>query len=424
MRALIEKYLNNPKSQFIASSLFLFTFLSFWYILFYKNISDEYKKSISLEENVSRELNRFKSMQSKLGDMEDHWSEINSQFQFIIEQIPDKRLLENVTDHLYSDLIQNNLKIINFSPSNIAINKENISLPDIDGEIVVEKIPIDITLRGSFLNFNKFLENLENNRYRFTTSNVGVSQEKSSPEQTIELIAYAYFQSSKELKFKKPKKIKKNNISSLTKPKKLSQKRPDEEKSVKNFAKKDKIIIDEDLRDVPEMWLEPATEPIEDIVEENKILSKIDTTAKNLSIIKKEKEKEKEKKATQVVTEKPKKTVKDYNALNDLVVLRSNMCKKVKNNLPVYTSQVFDVNDEKVICYSLINNNTEKSKVLYHIWYMNGELKAKVRIIVRPGIEIPAISNRKVNDLDIGGWKIIITDINKMILDTVIFEVV
>ena len=55
---------------------------------------------------------------------------------------------------------------------------------------------------------------------------------------------------------------------------------------------------------------------------------------------------------------------------------------------------------------------------------MDGELKAKVRIFVRSGDEIPAISNRKVNDLDRGEWKIVITDINKMILDTVIFEVV
>ena len=33
--------------------------------------------------------------------------------------------------------------------------------PNTGEEIVIEKIPIDITLRGSFLNFNKFLENLE-----------------------------------------------------------------------------------------------------------------------------------------------------------------------------------------------------------------------------------------------------------------------
>ena len=71
-----------------------------------------------------------------------------------------------------------------------------------------------------------------------------------------------------------------------------------------------------------------------------------------------------------------------------------------------------------------VRNNTKKSKVVYHVWYMNGELKAKARIKVRPGKEIPAISNRKVNDLDIGKWKIVVTDVNKMILDTVIFEVV
>ena len=52
----------------------------------------------------------------------------------------------------------NNLKIINFSPSNIAIDKETVMLPELKSEIIVEKIPVDITLRGSFLNFNKFLE--------------------------------------------------------------------------------------------------------------------------------------------------------------------------------------------------------------------------------------------------------------------------
>ena len=166
------------------------------------------------------------------------------------------------------------------------------------------------------------------------------------------------------------------------------------------------------------MWLEPATEPVEEIIAENKKPIEKDTGNKPEEIIKAKK------KAPKAVDNIPNPIAKDYNALNDLIVIRSSMCKKVKNNLPVYTSKVFDINDEKVICYSLVNNNTEKSKVVYHIWYMDGELKAKVRIIVRPGDEIPAISNRKVNDLDRGGWKIVITDINKMILDTVIFEVV
>tara|TARA_Y100000996_G_scaffold396333_1_gene362327 strand:+ start:1515 stop:2771 length:1257 start_codon:yes stop_codon:yes gene_type:complete len=418
MRALMEKYFSNPKNQFIASSCCLFSFLSLWYFLFHKDISNEYQKSISLEKNVLKELNKFKNMQAKLGPMEDNWNKINYQFQYIIEKIPDKRLLENVTDHLYSDLIQNSLKVINFSPSNIAIDKETVILPDLKGEIVVEKIPIDITLRGSFLNFNKFLENLEDNRYRFTTSNVGVSQEKSSPEQTIELIAYAYFQSSKNKKIKNIQKIQKNKISFPGKQKKILKKDLNSNKIVDNVDKKDKIIINEELKDVPEMWLEPATEPIEEIISEDEKTVEKEIKNQPKEIIKAQK------KAPEIVDTNPNQSVKDYNALNDLVVIRSSMCKKVKNNLPVYTSKVFDINDEKVICYSLVNNNTEKSKVVYHIWYMDGELKAKVRIIVRPGDEIPAISNRKVNDLDRGGWKIVITDINKMILDTVIFEVV
>ncbi len=415
MRALIEKYFSNPKNQFIASSCCLLIFLSLWYFLFYKDISNEYQKSISLEQNVLKELNKFKNMQAKLGPMEDQWNKINNQFQSIVERIPDKRLLENVTDNLYSDLIQNSLKVINFSPSDIAIDKETVMSPDLKGEIIVEKIPIDITLRGSFLNFNKFLENLEYNRYRFTTSNVGVSQEKSSPEQTIELIAYAYFQSSKN---KKIQKIQKNIISSPGKQKKVLQEDLNSNKIVSSVNKKDKIDINEELKDVPEMWLEPATEPIEEIISENEKTVEKDIDNKPEEIIKVKK------KEPKVVDNNPNPSVKDYNALNDLVVIRSSMCKKVKNNLPVYTSKVFDINDEKVICYSLVNNNTEKSKVVYHIWYMDGELKAKVRIIVRPGNEIPAISNRKVNDLDRGRWKIVITDINKMILDTVIFEVV
>ena len=418
MRTLIEKYFNNPKNQFIASSCCLLMFLSVWYFLFYKDISKEYQKSITLEQNVLKELSKFKNMQSKLGPMEDQWNRINNQFQSIVERIPDKRLLESVTDHLYSDLIQNNLKIINFSPSNVAIDKETVMLPDLEREIIVEKIPVDITLRGSFLNFNKFLENLGDNRYRFTTSNVGVSQEKSSPEQTIELIAYAYFQSSKGKGINNIQKIQKNKISSPENQKKVIEEDLNSSKIVSNVNKKDKIIINEELKDVPEMWLEPATEPVEEIISENKKPIEKATGNKPEEIIKVKK------KAPKVVDNVPDQLAKDYNALNDLVVIRSNMCKKVKNNLPVYTSKVFDINDEKVICYSLVNNNTEKSKVVYHIWYMDGELKAKVRIIVRPGDEIPAISNRKVNDLDRGGWKIVITDINKMILDTVIFEVV
>jgi len=416
MRSLVDKIIKNPQRLFITILSCLVVFLFVWYFLFYKNISEIYSNSKNLEKNVSRDLKKYKGMQSQITAMESDWNTLNSEFQFVIERIPDKRLYENVTDYLYSDILKNGLKIIDFSPSNIAIEKENIFLPESDEEILVEKIPIDITLRGSFIDFNQFLEKIQEARYRFTTSDVGVSQSKSSPVQTIELIAYAYFQSSKNKTINKPKKIQKNEPIP-TKKNKSPGKKIKNESDIKKVDVN--VGLDDNIEDVPEMWLEPATEPIDELTEQLEKKKEIEkNTIPDSTTNKSEKPKTISKK------EEPKFTSKNYNDLSALVVLASKMCKKVKNNLPINISEKFEINDEKVICHTLVNNNTEKNQIIYHIWYMNGELKAKVRIRVRSGKEIPAISNRKVNDLDVGAWKVVITDKNKMILDTVIFEVV
>ena len=418
MRSVINQILKNPQQLFIVISTCIIAFLSIWYSFFYKNISETYRNSLVLEKNVAKDLNKYKGMESQINTMETNWNSLNNEFQFVIERIPDKRLYESVTDYLYSDILQNNLQIINFSPSNIAIEKENIFIPETDDEILVEKIPIDITLRGSFIDLNQFLEGVQDARYRFTTSDVGISQSKSSTVQTIELIAYAYFQSSKN-KIIRPKKIQKNKTV-ITKKNNKSEK----EKEKKDVIQKvdNNVKLNEDIKNVPEMWLEPATEPIEDLADQTDQTNQKKSEPKKTKTTLNKDKPVKTKSASK--TESDNQALKDYNILSELVVLQTSMCKKIKNNLPVYTSETFDINDEKVICYSLVTNNTKKSKVVYHVWYMNGELKAKARIKVRPGKEIPAISNRKVNDLDIGKWKIVVTDINKMILDTVIFEVV
>ncbi len=430
MRSVINQITKNPRQLFIVIITCIIAFLSIWYSFFYKNISETYRNSLVLEKNVTKDLNKYKGMEAQINTMETNWNSLNSEFQFVIERIPDKRLYESVTDYLYSDILQNNLQIINFSPSNIAIEKENIFIPETDDEILVEKIPIDITLRGSFIDLNQFLEGVQDARYRFTTSDVGVSQSKSSTVQTIELIAYAYFQSSKN-KIIRPKKIQKNKTV-VTKKNKKSTKEKEKEDVTQKVD--NNVKLNEDIKNVPEMWLEPATEPIEELADQTNQTNQTDQTDQTDQTNQKKNASEKASATlnknkpakTKIAskTESSDQTLKDYNILSELVVLQTSMCKKIKNNLPVYTSETFDINDEKVICYSLVRNNTKKSKVVYHVWYMNGELKAKARIKVRPGKEIPAISNRKVNDLDIGKWKIVVTDVNKMILDTVIFEVV
>lgn len=417
MRSLIQQLINNQRYLSIAIFGSLISFLSLWYFLFYQNINKEYSDSQRTKEKINNELKRYRSMHSQLPSMESEWEELNNEFQIVIDRIPDKRLFTNVTDYLYSMIINNGLKIINYSPSNIAIEKKKIYIPDLEDEILVEKIPIDITLKGSFLSFSKLLEDMQDSRYRLTSSDIGIKQKESSLTQSINFIAYAYFQTSKNKKISpKPQKIQKNEPTELPKKAKsvTSKSNIDADNIVDN-----KIVVPDDLENVPEMWLEPATEPIDDLQEQIDLKEEQKEITLSDPVPKQAKETKKIAK-----TEEPKTTSKDYNILSDLVVLQSNMCKKVKNNLPVDISKTFNKEDEKVICYSLVTNNTKKSKVVYHIWSMNGEVKAKVRIIVRPGKEILAISNRKVDDLDGGNWEIQITDVNKMILDTVIFEVV
>ena len=72
----------------------------------------------------------------------------------------------------------------------------------------------------------------------------------------------------------------------------------------------------------------------------------------------------------------------------------------------------------------IINNNSGKANTIYHVWYMNGELIAKVRIRVAKGEGVSSFSHRDIGDTDKGTWKVEITDSDKKILDTIIFELV
>ena len=172
------------------------------------------------------------------------------------------------------------------------------------------------------------------------------------------------------------------------------------------------------------MWLEPATEPIEESIVVEKPVPVTDSKVEKQKPVIQARPKEignqssKKEVAEKVI---PKKTIP---FVEKMVVLESLACKKVKNNQPLYPGRRFPTDVGRVHCHTLLNNNSGKNSDIYHIWYMNGNLKAKVRIRVRDGKEIPAFSHREINSKDKGTWKVEITDSDKKILDTVIFEVV
>ena len=96
----------------------------------------------------------------------------------------------------------------------------------------------------------------------------------------------------------------------------------------------------------------------------------------------------------------------------------------ISNNIPIDPGSKFSTDIGEVYCHSLLENNSDKSATIYHNWYLNGEMKAKFRIRVRDGKDIPAGSHREVATSDKGTWKVEITDGDKKILDTIIFELV
>ena len=418
----MDQLLKNQKYLFISIFGGLIAVFLLWYFFLYKGLSKQYKQSSRLKSVLSSEVKQYRDMEIQIASMQSEWDILNNEFEMVIDKIPDKRLFENVTDYLYSLIINHGLKIQNFSPSQAAIDKQTILIPETGDEVIVEKVPIDITLRGSFIDFGQLLESMKTGRYRLTVSNIDIAQKRSSPSQTIRFISYGYFQSmtgGNRLAQNKTPTIKKNSPINKTTKKENSPKTIDVASVVDKKVKQ----IPDSLDGVPEMWLEPATAPIDETVVAEKT---VPNPKPKISKPKKVKKKPVEEPIVTIEKNNTPVVVNNTNNLyNSIEVLESKVCKKVKNNQPLYPGKRFPIDIGKVYCHSLLNNNSGKHNDIYHIWYMNGNLKAKVRIRVREGQEIPAVSHREVGKAtDKGTWKIEITDSDKKILDTVIFEVV
>ena len=142
------------------------------------------------------------------------------------------------------------LSIISYSPSNIAIDKKTIIMPESEDEIIIEKIPIDIEITGSFVNFGKLLDNMTESRYRLTASNINIAKKNNSSKQVIKFISYTYFQTA----------VKKEYIAETVKPK--SKIKNPKAKKQKLTSTKIKDRPKDAPENIPDWMFEPATEPI------------------------------------------------------------------------------------------------------------------------------------------------------------------
>jgi len=124
----MDQLLKNQRYLFVAVFGGFATLFLVWYFFIQKGLSKEHKRSSNAKMVLSNDVNKFRRMESQITDLQAEWDEINSQFEVVIDKIPDKRLFDNVTDFLYSKIVNHGLKIQSFSPSQAAIDKKTILL--------------------------------------------------------------------------------------------------------------------------------------------------------------------------------------------------------------------------------------------------------------------------------------------------------
>ena len=188
----MDKFLKNQK--YISISLFsLITIIMIiWYFGFHQKISQEHRELIKTKNNLKSQLAKNKKMAKKIEILNQDWNILNEDFEIMINKIPKKSSYDQITTDLFNLIKKNGLKIKDFSPSNFALETKNIIKPNTREEIKIEKIPIDITVTGSFIDFGKLLDSMVNSYYRLTTSDIDITKEEGGLNQRIKFISYVY----------------------------------------------------------------------------------------------------------------------------------------------------------------------------------------------------------------------------------------
>jgi len=261
----MNELLKNQRNIFVAISSGLFLLVLIWYFGFHQSLAAAYSDIKQSQKSLASKRNKYKRMESEIINIQDEWYSLNEEFEIVIRRIPNKSSIDNVSNVLYSMIKNNGLSVISYSPSNIAIDKKTIIMPESEDEIIIEKIPIDIEISGSFVNFGKLLENMAESQYRLTASNIDIAQKGNTPKQVIKFISYAYFQTAVKKKYTAEKVKPKTEIKS-PKPKEAE------------LTSTNKMDRPEDApENIPDWMFEPATEPIV----ESETEQKTDTQTQN-----------------------------------------------------------------------------------------------------------------------------------------------
>ena len=168
-----------------------------WYFAYFNELNRSLSKMNSDYNRLKNEKNKYNQIQNKFPVIEKEWKELKTDLSNLINKIPSDGQFDNVTKMLFSLMEKNKLAVDNFNPSLAPLDEKQIVDPENQQSIIIEKYPIDVELRGNFIDFGNFLDQLAFSNYYLTIGNIQISQNQYlEGEQKISFISYVYTKNS------------------------------------------------------------------------------------------------------------------------------------------------------------------------------------------------------------------------------------
>ena len=189
--------MDKQKNLFIGIIGFVFLSCAGWYFMYFSELNNSLENISNSYNQLKSEKSKYSQIKNKFPLIEKEWTELKEDLTTLINKIPTDSQFDNVTKMLFSLMEKNKLAIDNFNPSLAPLDEKQIIVPETQETLTVEKYPIDVELRGSFIDFGNFLDQLSITNYYLTISNIQISQNPyNEGEQKISFISYIYTKNS------------------------------------------------------------------------------------------------------------------------------------------------------------------------------------------------------------------------------------
>ncbi len=189
--------MDKQKNLFIATIALVVLTCGGWYFMYFSELNKSLDKMSVNYNQLKNEKNKYTQIKNKFPAIEKECTELKDDLSSLIQKIPTDKQFDNVTKMLFSLMEKNKLAVDNFNPSLAPLDEKQIMNPETKETILVEKYPIDVELRGNFIDFGNFLDQLAYSNYYLTISNIQISQNPyTEGEQKISFISYVYTKNS------------------------------------------------------------------------------------------------------------------------------------------------------------------------------------------------------------------------------------